>query len=298
LGPLGAKRFVLTPVRGVRQGWQPSAVASAVGRREAVDRITVVKIGGSTLGSHDTTLDDIVALQRQDKPLLVVHGGGKLITEWLGRMGVSSTFIRGERVTDLPTLEVAIAVLAGLVNKDIVAGIESRGGQAIGIAGVDGSLIEGSVGDAAKGYVGVVSRVNANVLKVLMGAGYVPIVAPVGLNTGERPEGAPSALNFNADVVAGEIGAAVGAERLIFLTDVKGILNQAGELISDLSVAEANTLIESGVASGGMIPKIRACQRTVSASDVGCVACIVDGREQHALMQTMGQGNRGTMIHR
>ncbi len=263
-----------------------------------MDRITVVKIGGSTLGNHDTTLDDIVSLQRQGKPLVVVHGGGKLITDWLARLGISSQFVRGERVTDQPTLEVVVAVLAGLVNKDIVAAIGSRGGRAAGIAGVDGSLIEGNIGDAAKGYVGVVTRVNPGIITALMSAGYVPIVAPVGLNTGPRPDGAPAALNFNADVVAGEIAAAVGADRLIFLTDVTGVLDRTDQLVSDLSISEANAILDSGVASGGMIPKIQSCLRAVSAAGVAGVACIVDGREPHALMQTMGNGYRGTTIHR
>jgi acetylglutamate kinase len=258
-----------------------------------VDSITVVKIGGSTLGNHDTTLDDIVSLQRQSKPVVVVHGGGKLITEWLTRLGISSKFVRGERVTDQPSLDVVVAVLAGLVNKDIVAALNARGGRAVGLAGVDGSLIEGSIGDTEKGYVGVVTRVNTDVITVLMGAGYVPIVAPVGLNTGPRPDGAPAALNFNADVVAGEIAAAVNAERLVFLTDVPGIMDHAHKLIPVLSAGEARALLDSGVASGGMIPKVQSCLRALATTGV---ACIVDGREPHALMQTMGKGYTGTTI--
>src|SRR3990170_7619199 len=114
----------------------------------------LIKIGGSTLGNHDTTIDDIAKLQKEGKSLVVVHGGGKLITEWLQKQGVATKFVQGERVTDKPTLEVATAVLAGLVNKDIVASINNLGGKAVGISGVDGNLIEGKISSKEKGYVG------------------------------------------------------------------------------------------------------------------------------------------------
>ena len=260
-----------------------------------MEKITVVKIGGSTLGSHDTTLDDIVALQRQGKPLVVVHGGGKLITDWLTKLGVPTKFIRGERVTDQPTLEVVISVLAGLVNKDIVAAVNRRGGRAVGIAGVDGSLIEGKIAEVEKGFVGAITKVNTAVLTTLMTSGYVPIVAPVGLNAGEKHDGSPSTLNFNADVVAGEIAAALMADKLVFLTDVTGVLDSSSQVIPSLSIDEADALLASGVASGGMIPKVQACVRAVTASGT---ACIVDGRESHALMRSIEIGNTGTVVRR
>lgn len=258
-----------------------------------MDKITVIKIGGSTLGSHDTTLDDIVALQRRNKPVVVIHGGGKLITDWLTKLGVPTKFIKGERVTDAPTLDVVISVLAGLVNKDIVASINTRGGKAVGIAGVDGSLIEGTITDLEKGYVGAVSKVNVGVLTALMSAGYVPVVAPVGLNVGQKDQGAPLALNFNADVVAGEVAAALKAEKLIFLTDVAGVLDKSSKLIPSLSIDEADALLANGVASGGMIPKVQACVKAVTTSGT---ACIVDGRESHALMESIEIGARGTVV--
>jgi acetylglutamate kinase len=262
---------------------------------DTMDKITVVKIGGSTLGSHDTTLDDVVTLQRQGKPVVVVHGGGKLITDWLTKLGVSSKFVRGERVTDQPTLEVVTAVLAGLVNKDIVASINTRGGKAAGIAGVDGSLIEGKIGDPEKGYVGTTVRVNPGILIALLNAGFVPIVAPVGLHTGERSGSAPASLNFNADVVAGDIAAAVRADRLVFLTDVAGILDASKTLLPRLSIEDANSLIQSGVASGGMIPKLQSCVMSLS----GCaMACIVDGRQPHALIQTIEGKYPGTFFQK
>jgi acetylglutamate kinase len=258
-----------------------------------VDKVIVVKIGGSTLGSHDTTIEDIVELQRQGKPLVVVHGGGKLITDWLTKQGVTSRFVQGERVTDQPTLEVVISVLAGLVNKDLVATINSRGGRAVGISGVDGALIEGKIGDKEKGYVGVVVKVNTGILESLMAADFIPIVAPVGLNAYDRPADAPLTLNFNADVIAGEIAAAISAERLIFLTDVAGILDQSGKLLPRLSPREAEGLMASGMASGGMIPKIKACLRALSST---ATTCIIDGRKPHALLKEIEEGGVGTVI--
>lgn len=261
----------------------------------------LIKIGGSTLGSHDTTIEDIVKLQKEGETLVVVHGGGKLITEWLKKQGVSTRFVQGERVTDKPTLEVATAVLAGLVNKDIVASINNLGGKAVGISGVDGNLIEGKIGNPEKGYVGTTVRVNTGILESLTKAGFVPVVAPIGINVEKPTGGAPSTLNFNADVVAGELAAAIGAQRLIFLTDVPGINDKWGKVLPRLSSAEAEALIASGVASGGMIPKVRACLTAVSGtlssgSGRAATTCIIDGRQPHALLKDIEGKAGGTVI--
>jgi acetylglutamate kinase len=260
-----------------------------------INKVIVVKIGGATLGSHDTTIDDIVYLQKQGRLLVVVHGGGKLITDWLGKQGISSRFVHGERVTDRATLEVVIAVLAGLVNKELVAAINGRGGQAVGISGVDGALIQGRIKDPELGYVGAVVKVNIAPLEVLLKSGYVPVVAPVSLFSVDRPEPAPQIVNTNADTVAGEIAAAIGAESLIFLTDVVGICDQSGRLLARLSPGEAEALIASGVASGGMIPKIRACLRALSGISV---AGIIDGRQPHALLKEIEGHGTGTTLQR
>jgi len=258
-------------------------------------KVTVIKIGGSTLGNHDTTLDDIVTLQRQGQPIVVIHGGGKLITDWLTKMGIPSRFVRGERVTDQPSLEVVTAVLAGLVNKDIVSAVNSRGGRAVGLSGVDGALIEGKVGDPEKGYVGVVNKVNAGIINTLMTAGFVPVIAPVGLNTNHRENGIPATLNFNADIIAGDIAAALNTEKLIFLTDVAGVLDNNKQLIPLLSAGEAKALVDAGTASGGMIPKIQACLRALTAAES---TCIVDGRQSHALIQAVENRYPGTIIRK
>jgi len=258
-----------------------------------LDRVIVVKVGGATLGSHDTAMEDIVELQKRGKQLVVVHGGGKLITEWLAKQGIPSRFIQGERITDQATLEVAIAVLAGLVNKEIVSSINSLGGRAIGISGVDGTLIEGRIEHKEKGYVGVVTRVNTTVLETLLKTGFIPVIAPIGMNSSDRPTDTPPTLNFNADVVAGEIAAATGAERLIFLTDVAGINDSSGKLLPQLSPDEAEALVDSGAASGGMIPKIKACLRALSQT---ATTSIIDGRQSHALLREIDGKGVGTTI--
>jgi len=257
-----------------------------------VKKIIVVKIGGATLGSHDTALEDIVELQKQGKSLVVVHGGGKLITEWLDKQGVPTNFLRGERVTDKPTLDVATAVLAGLVNKDITAAINTLGGKAVGISGVDGSIIEGEIKEKEKGYVGAVTRVNTAVLDALLGSGFIPVISPIGMNSAKR-DNEPSTLNYNADVVAGEIAVALNVETLIFLTDVDGVVDEEGRVLPSLTANEAKALIKSGVASGGMIPKINACLKalTVKAS-----ARIIDGRQSHALLNGLKGSKNGTTI--
>ena len=255
-------------------------------------KVIVVKIGGATLGSHDTTLEDIVELQKEGKSVVIVHGGGKLITEWLEKQKVPTSFLRGERVTDKPTLEVATAVLAGLVNKDIASAINTLGGNAVGMSGVDGSVIEGEIQVKEKGYVGAVTRVNTGVLDTLLNSGFIPVISPIGMNSARQGD-EPATLNYNADVIAGEIAAALSAEMLIFLTDVDGISDEEGRVIPELTADEAKALIESGVASGGMIPKITACLKALT---VNALARIIDGRQSHALLNELKGSGGGTEI--
>jgi len=256
-------------------------------------KVIVVKLGGATLGSHDTTIEDIVYLQQQGKPLVIVHGGAKVVTEWLSRQGISSRFIDGERVTDKAMLEMVTAVLGGLVNKEIVASINNLGGQAVGISGVDGGLIQGRIKSEEMGYMGTVVKVDFALLETLLQSGFIAVVAPVSLHSFDRPDKAPPILNINGDPVAGEIAAAIGAERLIFLTDVVGICDQSGKLLSHLSPSEAEALMASGVASGGMIPKIKACLRALSNTPA---VSIIDGRQPHALLREIEGGGGGTTM--
>ena len=150
-----------------------------MGRGNKLEKIVVVKIGGATLGSHDPTIEDIVYLQKQGKPMVIVHGGANIVTGWLTRLGIPTSFFEGERVTDRATLEVVVSVLAGLVNKEIVADIIAAGGQAVGISGVDGALIQGRIKDKERGYMGAVVKVNTSPLLALLQSGFVPVVAPV-----------------------------------------------------------------------------------------------------------------------
>ena len=266
-----------------------------------MNKTVVVKIGGATFGRHELTVldigdvEDVVELQRRGKSLIIVHGGGKLITDWLKKQEVTSQFINGERVTDRATLDVAISVLAGLVNKDIVAAINSLGGQAVGISGVDGALIQSEVKDIEMGYVGRVVKVNLTLLEILLQSGYIPIIAPFGLLSGDKPDKVSQILNINADVVAGEIAAATGAERLIFLTDVAGIYDKQGSLIPHLSPGETEALLASGVASEGMIPKLRACLKALSITQT---VSIIGGKTPHALLKEIEEGDVGTTIKR
>ncbi len=256
-----------------------------------MDKVIVAKIGSVAFSPEDTCIGDIVALQKQGRQMVVTHGGGKLITKWLEKQGVTTRFIRGERVTDQVVLEVVIAVLTGLVNKEIVSSIQNRGGWAVGISGIDGGLIQASIKNTELGYVGTVTKVNTAPLELLLKAGYIPVVSPISLHP--VPEAREMGLNINADDVAGEIATAIGAEKLIFLTDVVGVCDQSGKLIPQLSPGEAEALVASGVASGGMIPKIRACLRALSNT---LTTCIIDGRQSHALLREVEGGSSGTTI--
>jgi len=256
-----------------------------------LDKVIVVKIGSVALSPEDTSIDDIVALQKQRRRIIVTHGGGKLIPEWLKKLGLTTRFVRGERVTDQVALEVVIAVLTGLVNKEIVSSIQNRGGWAVGISGIDGGLIQASIKNAELGYVGMVTKVNTAPLELLLDAGYIPVVSPISLHP--VPEAREMGLNINADDVAGEIAATIGAERLILLTDVVGVCDQSGRLLPRLSPDEAEALIASGVASGGMIPKLKACLRALASAST---TCIIDGRQPHALLREIEGGGSGTII--
>ena len=265
----------------------------SLGDERVLTKPIVVKLGGSTLGSHDTTLDDLVALQKRGMLPVVVHGGANVVTEWLKRLSIPTRFVKGLRVTDAETLRVVIAILAGLVNKELVAAIEASGGQAVGLSGIDGGLLEARVKDAEMGYVGEVARVNPVVLQAVLGTGFIPVIAPLSLQSSPSRGDNGFVLNVNGDTAAGMIAAALEAERLIFLTDVAGIYRASGELIEQLSPKEARDLLDSGIASGGMIPKIEACLLALSTVRM---TRIIDGRLPHALVKEVEGSMVGTTI--
>ena len=257
----------------------------------------VIKIGGSTFHQPSTLdigdIEDIVELQQRGNSMVIVHGGGGLITQWLEKQQVTTRFVNGERVTDNPTLEVVVAVLAGLINKEIVALINNCGGKAVGICGVDSSLLEAKLKDKTLGNVGIITKVNTWILETLLNAGFIPVIAPLSIHSSAKSDNDPQILNVNGDTVAGEIAAALTAERLIFITDVDGIHDKQDNLIPRLSPAEVEALLSSGVASGGMIPKIKACLRALSGT---CTASIIGGKTPHALLKEIEEGNVGTTI--
>ncbi|MCL5108080.1 MAG: acetylglutamate kinase [Chloroflexi bacterium] len=248
----------------------------------------VVKLGGSAFGGRDTTLQDIVTLRSLGVKPVLVHGGGSDISSLLKRLGAEPRFVGGLRVTDEATLEAVVMVLAGKVNKELVGALGALGAPALGLSGIDGGLLQGRVKDPALGLVGEVTQVNLAVLEMTLAGGFVPVVAPLAVGESGR------ALNVNGDTAAGEIAAALHAAKMIFLTDVPGILNADGTLISQVSRQGIQELIQTGVVSGGMIPKVMACVRSLEGAER---AHVVDGRAPHALIQELYTDRGvGTMI--
>ena len=255
-----------------------------------IGKTIVVKLGGSALGSNDTTIEDVVICYRLGIRVVLVHGGGVAISEWLKRLGKQPAFVNGLRVTDDETMELVVMTLAGQVNKRLVAEIQRRGGRAIGISGIDGGLLRATRRDPALGRVGDVATVNLDPILALTTAGYIPVVAPVALGDDGF------SLNVNADTAAAEVGAAIGAAKAIFLTDVPGVLDANKRLLSELSALEAKDLIAQKVISGGMIPKVEACLRALSGVER---SHIIDGRVSHALIaELFTDRGIGTMITR
>mgnify|MGYP001611925993 CR=1 FL=1 len=229
-----------------------------------------------------------MALQKQGQPLVVVHGGGKTLTQWQERLGLKAKFVKGLRVTDKDFLPVVVAVLAGLVNKELVAQVSALGGQAIGLSGIDGRMIEAEIQDPDLGFVGRITHVNPQPVLSLVNEGYIPFIAPIGVDI---KSGGP--LNINADTVAGEVAVALGAERLVFLSDVSGVLGENGELIAHLDHEDAHYLMARGVIATGMLPKVESCFR---ARQNGTLCRIIDGRESHILIQEMAGQASGTTV--
>jgi acetylglutamate kinase len=259
-------------------------------------RTVVVKYGGAAMKDSnlkDKVIRDVVFLSCVGLRPILVHGGGPEINTWLGKIGIQPQFKDGLRVTDAPTMDVVEMVLVGRVNKEIVAKINQAGGKAVGLCGKDGNLITARhQGGEGIGFVGEVSSVNTEILGTLVENGYIPVVSSVAADdTGQ-------AYNINADTVAGELAAALGAEKLILLTDTRGILENYQDpstLIAKVDIKEARDLISNGIVAGGMIPKVTCCVRSL-AQGVRA-AHIIDGRIPHALLlEIFTDGGIGTMI--
>ena len=247
-------------------------------------RPLVIKVGGSTLGAADTTFDDIAALDRAGERPIVVHGGGAEASRWLDAMGIESRFIDGLRATDERALPVIVAVFAGLVNKRIVSALNAAGARAAGISGADGRTLECEQRRPELGFVGTPVAAHPEAVLALRDAGFVPVVSPVGYVPGDDGD---QLVNVNADEAAGWIASAVDARELVFLTDVEGVRNEDGAVISQLDAAAVEVLREQGVIAGGMIPKTDAC---LLAAELGVPSHIIDGRVPRALLERESVG--------
>lgn len=250
----------------------------------------VIKLGGSTLEHQRGVLQDIIWLHALGAHPVLVHGGGPYINEWLKKLNLPTRFENGLRVTDAQTLEVVRMVLLGQVNQGLVLMASQMGGKAVGLSGTDGGMVHAHIADERLGFVGEIDAVDPTPVQSIIEQGYIPIIAPLG----EGDEG--TCLNINADLVASHLAGALDAEKLIFLSNVAGICRADGSLISELSETDARKLIEEGVISGGMIPKVDACLDALTSVPR---VHIVDGREEHALLRELftDQG-AGTMIVR
>lgn len=256
-------------------------------------KIIVVKIGGSTLGQHDTTIQDLVTLQKKRVPIVVVHGGGNAVTDWLTRLNIPTRFVQGLRVTDSDTLRVVTAVLAGLVNKELVSEISRQGGRAAGISGVDGLIITGRNKSPELGLTAEELTCNPRLLRVLLNNGFMPVIAPVCLNAELKKNEETNLLNVNGDAIAACVAASLQARELIFLTDVPGIYDESKQVMSHIDTDTGCDMIESGTASGGMVAKLKA---GMAASQQVALTRIIDGRVSHALLDEIEGKGRGTTI--
>jgi acetylglutamate kinase len=267
----------------------------------------VVKYGGHAMGDAALARDfaaDIVLLKAVGINPVVVHGGGPQIGAMLKRVGVESSFVDGLRVTTKETAEIAEMVLSGAINKELVGWINAAGGKAVGISGKDGGFVHAVKVTRTKkdpdsnieqvvdlGFVGEPDRVDRTIIDTISAAGMIPVVAPIGVGDDGHT------YNINADTMAGAIASALGAARLLLLTDVAGVLDKTGALLTDLDPVAIATLQADGTISGGMIPKIQTC---VDAVDAGVdAAVILDGRVPHAmLIEMFTDVGAGTLVHK
>ncbi len=273
--------------------------------RNFYGKIFVIKYGGAAMVEEelkDIFAQDIVLLNFIGIKPVIVHGGGPVINEIMKKMGKKPTFIHGQRFTDKETIDIVEMVLGGLINKEIVALINSHGGRAIGLSGKDGNLIKAKKKVVKKlsaatgtpeiidlGLVGEVEKVNPNIISSIQKDGFIPVIAPIG--AGRKNE----TLNINADYVAGAVAAALKAEKLILLTDTQGILDKNKKLISTLNKTKIKSLVLKNIISGGMLPKVQACQNAIAGGVKK--THIIDGRIPHALLlEIFTQKGIGTEI--
>lgn len=260
-----------------------------------VGKTVVVKYGGNAMINPDLkqqVMDDIVLLWLIGVKVVLIHGGGPEITGMMDKLGKKPEFVDGLRVTDKETVDIVQMVLAGKVNKTLVTMLEKRGGNAIGLCGMDGKLIEARMKSEKLGYVGEVTKINIGPVADILEKDYIPVISTLGCDA----EG--NAYNINADTAAAHIAGALGAERFILMTDIAGILKDKDDpstLIPEISLSEADKLFESGVISAGMIPKVQCCVTAIKAGVKNVV--IMDGRVHHSiLMELLTNEGAGTLV--
>ena len=260
-----------------------------------VGKTVVVKYGGNAMINPDLkqqVMDDIVLLWLIGVKVVLIHGGGPEITGMMDKLGKKPEFVDGLRVTDKETVDIVQMVLAGKVNKTLVTMLEKRGGNAIGLCGMDGKLIEARMKSEKLGYVGEVTKINIGPVADILEKSYIPVISTLGCDA----EG--NAYNINADTAAAHIAGALGAERFILMTDIAGILKDKDDpstLIPEISLSEADSLFESGIISSGMIPKVQCCVTAIKAGVKNVV--IMDGRVHHSiLMELLTNEGAGTLV--
>ena len=260
-----------------------------------VGKIVVIKYGGNAMiNEHlkQQVMEDIALLWLIGVKVVLVHGGGPEINDLMDRLGKKPEFVDGLRVTDKETVDIVQMVLAGKVNKTLVNLIETKGGKAMGISGMDGRLIEAKIKDERLGYVGQITNVNIQPVCDLLEKGYIPVISTIGCDR----EG--NAYNINGDTAAAFIAGALGAERLFMMTDIAGILRDKDDpstLIPTISIEDAAHLQEQGVISGGMIPKVNCCIEAIGKGVQSVI--IMDGRVPHSiLMELLTDEGAGTMV--
>ena len=259
------------------------------------NKIVVVKYGGNAMIDEQLkmqVMEDVALLWLIGVKIVLVHGGGPEISELMERLGKKSEFIDGLRVTDKETVDIAQMVLAGKVNKTLVNLLEAKGGKAMGISGMDGRLIEATVKDERLGYVGKITKINIAPVMDLLEKNYIPVISTIGCDR----EG--NSYNINGDTAAAFIAGALGAERLIMMTDIAGILRDREDpssLIHYVSIEDAENLKKEGIVSGGMIPKVDCCIEAIHEGVKNVV--IMDGRVPHSiLMELLTDEGAGTMV--
>ena len=254
--------------------------------------IVVIKLGGHAMGSDAAMASfarDVVLMQQVGAHPVIVHGGGPMINAMLKRLDIKSDFVNGKRVTDSATMEVVEMVLSGLVNKRIAQAIGAQGGRAVGLSGKDANLVTCTQTDPALGFVGTPSDIDPSILHDLFKSNTIPVIAPLG--AGENGE----TFNINGDTAAGAIAAALNADRLLLLTDVAGVKNSDGDVLTELTAAQIRELTVDGTIAGGMIPKTQTC---LAALEGGVrAAVILDGRAPNAcLLELFTEHGAGSII--